>query len=124
MTYQFRYAPLVVNIPRFQAPFNKTSTGNEPVREWLFSLPEDEKKTIGEDIKTVQFGCPIGMPVARKADRDLWEVRSNLQNKIARVLFTDEGSQIVLLHGLIKKSQKLPQKDLELAKRRLANLRG
>jgi len=75
----------------------------------LLSLQEDEKKTIGEDIKTVRFGWPIGMPVSRKVDRDLWEVRSNLQNKIARVLFTVEGSRIVLLHGLIKKTQKLPQ---------------
>lgn len=90
----------------------------------LLSLHEEEKKTIGEDIKTVQFGWPIGMPVARKVDKDLWEVRSKLQNKIARVLFTVEGSQIVLLHGLIKKTQKLPQQDLELAKRRLADLRG
>jgi len=114
----------VTNIPRFQVHFYKTDTGNEPVRDWLLTLQQDERKTIGEDIKTVQFGWPIGMPIARKAEKDLWEVRSKLQNKIARVLFTVEGSQIVLLHGFIKKTQKLPQQDLELAKRRLANLRG
>jgi len=64
------------------------------------------------------------MPVSRKIFKDLWEVRSNLHNKIARVVFTVEGSTIVLLHGLIKKTQNLPQKDLEIAKRRLADLRG
>jgi phage-related protein len=68
-------------------------------------LQQDERKTIGEDIKTVQFGWPIGMPIARKVEKDLWEVRSKLQNKIARVLFTVQGSQIVLLHGFIKKTQ-------------------
>lgn len=83
-----------------------------------------KKKTIGEDIKTVQFGWPIGMPVARKVVRDLWEVRSGLHNKIARVIFTVEGSKIILLHGFIKKTQKIPQKDLDIAKRRLADLRG
>ena len=94
------------------------------MRDWLLSLQQDERKTIGEDIKTVQFGWPIGMPIARKVEKDLWEVRSKLQNKIARMLFTVEGSQIVLLHGFIKKTQKMPQNDLELAKRRLAHLRG
>jgi phage-related protein len=114
----------VINTPRFQVKFYKSDAGNEPVREWLLSLREDEKKTIGEDIKTVQFGWPIGMPVARKVEKDLWEIRSKLQNKIARVLFTVESSKIVLLHGFIKKTQKIPGKDLELAKRRLADLRG
>jgi phage-related protein len=114
----------VTNIPRFQVKFYKTDTGNEPVREWLLSLSQDEKKTIGEDIKTVQFGWPVGMPVSRKVSKDLWEVRSSLHNKIARVIFTVEGSTIVLLHGLIKKTQKLPQKDLDIAKKRLADLRG
>ena len=104
--------------------FYKTDTGNEPVREWLLSLSQDEKKAIGEDIKTVQFGWPVGMPVARKVSKDLWEVRSSLNNKIARVLFTVERSTIVLLHGFIKKTQKIPSKDLETAKRRLSNLRG
>ena len=114
----------MTNIPRLQVRFYKTNTGNEPVREWLLSLSQEEKKTIGEDIKTVQFGWPIGMPVCRKVFKDLWEIRSNLHKKIARVIFTIDGSTIVLIHGLIKKTQKLPQKDLDIAKKRLADLRG
>ena len=104
--------------------FFKTETGNEPVREWLLSLSQDEKKIIGEDIKTVQFGWPIGMPAARKVSKDLWEVRSNLNSKIARVLFTVDGSKIILLHGFIKKTQNIPAKELDIVKRRLSNLRG
>jgi len=114
----------VTNIPRFQVKFYKTNAGNEPVKEWLLSLEQADKKTIGEDIKTIQFGWPIGMPVSRKVAKDLWEVRSKLNNRIARVIFTVEGSEIVLLHGFIKKTQKLPQKDFEIAKTRLADLRG
>ena len=98
--------------------------GNEPVREWLKSLPHDDRKTIGEDVKTVQFGWPLGMPVVRKMDKELWEVRSRLDNRIARILFTIDGNVMVLLHGFIKKSQKTPPKDLEVAKSRLAQLRG
>ena len=79
---------------------------------------------IGEDIKTVQFGWPLGMPVVRKLDPGLWELRSNLRNRIARTIFTVEGNVMILLHGFVKKSQKTPKSDLELAKRRANNLRG
>ena len=109
---------------RLKVVFFRTEIGKEPVRDWLKSLNKDDRKTIGEDVKTVQFGWPIGMPVVRKIDRDLWEVRSRLENRIARVLFTVEDDVMVLLHGFIKKTQKTPQKDLEVAKRRLAQLRG
>jgi phage-related protein len=81
-----------------------------------------ERKIIGEDIKTVQYGFPLGMPLVRKLKPDLWEVRSMLPNWIARSLVTLYDENIVLLHGLIKKSQKPPLEDLYLALKRLANL--
>jgi phage-related protein len=90
---------------RLRVNFYKTESGNEPVREWLRSLPRTEKKIIGEDIKTVQYGWPLGMPLVRKIDTGLWEVRSELGNRIARVLFTVQGNVMLLLHGFIKKSQ-------------------
>jgi len=105
--------------------FYRTESGSEPVRRWLRSLPKEERKIIGDDIKTVQFGWPLGMPLVRKIEPDLWEVRSRLKNKIARVLFTIHENQIILLlHGLMKKDQKLSLKDKNLAKQRLAKLRG
>lgn len=42
-----------------------TDAGSEPVKEWLKSLPAIERKVIGEDIKTVQLGWPLGMPMVR-----------------------------------------------------------
>jgi phage-related protein len=102
--------------------FYCTASGREPVREWLKSLPAEERKIIGEDIKTVQFGFPLGMPLVRKLKPQLWEVRSILPSRIARTLFTVHEDAIVLLHGLIKKSQKTPMEDLDLAVKRLANL--
>ena len=75
------------------------------MRDWLKSLPVEERKIIGEDIKTVQFGFPLGMPLVRKLKSGLWEVRSMLPNRIARTLFTLYEDDIVLLHGFIKKSQ-------------------
>jgi phage-related protein len=87
-------------------------------------LPLESKKIIGEDVKTVQFGWPLGMPVVRKLEIDLWEVRSTLPKQIARIIFTVDDGLMVLLHGFIKKSQKTPPADIKLARERLAQLRG
>jgi len=105
-----------------EARFFRTETGNEPVREWLRSLPDEDKKAIGEDIKTVQYGWPIGMPLARKMCNGVWEVRTRLENKISRVLFTLSENQIILLHGFIKKTEKTPKDDLDLAIKRMKQL--
>ena len=110
--------------PRLKVVFFKTLTGNEPVREWLKSLSLQDKKVIGEDIKTAQFGWPLGMPLVRKLEPGLWEVRSHINAGIARVLFTVDGNFMVLLHGFVKKSMKTPLDDLSLARKRLLQLRG
>ena len=73
---------------RVPAIFYRTEAGGEPVREWLKGLSPEDRKTIGEDIKTVEFGWPIGMPVCKPLGGGIYEVRSSLaQNRIARVLF-------------------------------------
>ena len=102
----------------------RESTGSEPVRDWLKRLPVEEKREIGADIKTVQFGWPIGMPVVNHIDGDVWEVRTRLSTRIARVLFVLEGSVMVLLHRFIKKERKTPKADLDIAKQRLKKLRS
>jgi phage-related protein len=104
--------------------FFRTGRGNEPVREWLKSLAPVEKRAIGEDVKTVQFGWPLGMPLVRKLEPGLWEIRSNLPSGIARIIFTVKGSAMILLHGFIKKSQKAPLDDLQLARARLGQIQG
>lgn len=112
------------SLPRLTVRFYREASGSEPVREWLKSLPNDEKCEIGTDIKTVQFGWPIGMPVVRHMEKDIWEVRSRLSTRIARVLFTLEGSEMILLHGFIKRDRKTPKPDLDLARQRLRKLRS
>lgn len=110
-------------LPRLTVRFFRESTGSEPVRDWLKRLPVEEKREIGSDIKTVQFGWPIGMPVVDHIDGDVWEVRTRLSTRIARVLFVLEGNVMVLLHGFIKKERKTPKADLDIAKQRLKKLR-
>ena len=87
-------------------------------------MQSKHRKTIGEDIKTLQFGWPVGMPLARKMEDGLWELRSGISAGIARTFFSIFDDKIVLLHGFVKKSQKTPTKELAIAKRRLGKLRS
>ena len=57
--------------PILNVVFYKNEAGNEPVREWLKDLPKEDRQTIGEDIKTAQYGWPLGMPLIRKIERGL-----------------------------------------------------
>jgi phage-related protein len=118
------YVIIMTDEPDFilSVRFYVTERGAEPVRDWLKKLPRDYRKVIGEDIKTVQYGWPLGMPVVRKLDPGLWEVRSHVKDGIARVLFTVHGDSMVLLHGFIKKSRETPPEDLESARKRKKNL--
>lgn len=114
----------MIDQPLLSVRFFRTAAGREPVREWLKELPPSDRQRIGEDIKTVQYGWPMGMPLVEKVEANLWTVRSrDLTLGIARTFFTVDGSLMILLHGFIKKSQKIPQEELELARKRLSLLR-
>ncbi len=107
---------------RMDVVFYRTDSGSEPVRDWLKSLTKAEKRIIGGDIKTVQYGWPLGMPVVRKLEQGLWEIRSRLDKRIARILFMVQDNTMILLHGFIKKSQKIAKADLVLARQRKTKL--
>jgi phage-related protein len=111
-----------VSKPKLTVRFFRSALGREPVRDWLKGLPEESRKAIGDDIRTVQFGWPIGMPLVEKLEADLWEVRVTLPDGIARVLFTIQESEAILLHGFVKKSRKIPRDDLDTARRRRRQL--
>jgi len=104
---------------KLRVRFWSSPAGREPVREWLLELDSADRKLIGDKILTVQFRWPVGMPTVRKMEAGLWEVRVNLSSgKIARILFTTFEGNMVLLHGFIKKSQKTPDSELNLARSR------
>jgi phage-related protein len=108
---------------RLPAAFYRASNGQEPVRVWLKALSPEDRRTLGEDIRTLEFGWPVGMPLCRSLSHGLWEVRSNLTDaKIGRVIFCMFDGMAILLHGIIKKTQKTPKSDLELALRRKKEL--
>lgn len=103
--------------------FWRSAAGREPVREWLRSLDRADRGVIGDDLRMLQFGWPIGMPLVRKLVDHIWELRSSLpRNREARLLFTTSATQIVILSGFIKKTQKTPDVEIKLARKRLKEL--
>jgi len=104
---------------KLEVVFFQTKKGSEPVREWLGKQTKTDKKSIGEDIKTVQFGWPLGMPLVGNLGQGMWEIRIRLtHNRIARVLFFMDENTMVLVNGFIKKTQKTPKPELDLSRQR------
>ena len=97
-------APKIVH-----AVFFDTGSGRRPVRDWLMELPPEDRKVIGADIATLEYGWPVGVPKCAPMTgvKGLYEVRSNISSgQIARVFFILVGRRMLLLHGFIKKTQK------------------
>lgn len=106
--------------PQLPVRFYRSSTGTEPVVEWLRKLPKEDRRIIGTDLMKVQFGWPIGMPLVRGLKDGLWEIRCRLRtDRIARLMLCFYEGELVVLHGFIKKSQQTPLGDLALAKKRM-----
>lgn len=100
-------------LPKLKAAFYAqpgSDPPSQPVRDWLQRLPKAERVEIGGDIQAVQFGWPLGLPLVKHLQGDLWEVRTSLATRIARVIFAVEGNTIYLLHGFIKTTQKTPSR--------------
>lgn len=125
------YVPIMVLLDmveakRFPARFFQSDTGRMPVRDWLLDLTSDDRKAVGDDIRAAEFGWPIGMPLCRPISgrKGLWEIRSDLSDgRIARVFFCAFEGEMILLHGMIKKTQKTPEKDLDVAEKRMKGLK-
>ena len=118
--YQNRYS---LNLKKVSAVFYKTEAGNEPVREFLLALSDEDKKSLGADIMAVEMLWPVGYPRVRKLEKDLWEIRSVISDKrLVRIFFTVCENRVILLHSIIKKSKKTPKYDIDVANKRKSQL--
>ena len=104
---------------KLPAVFYRAQRGTEPVREWLKELSKEDRRALGEDIAYVQYKWPLGKPSVDHLRGPIWEVRTRLDNRIARTLFAVQSGQMILLHGFIKKTQQTLTADIELALNRL-----
>ncbi len=80
------------------------------------------KKTYRPGHKDRSVGLAPRHALVRSIGNGLWEIRTDLPRRIARVIFCIRKEHIVLLHGFIKKTQSIPKKDIELAKDRMDRL--
>lgn len=113
----------MTSLKKLPAKFYATKSGNEPVREWLKELDGSDRKIVGGDIATAEYGWPVGMPLSKSLGNGLFEIRTHISNgRISRVIFAVVNKQMILLHGLIKKTQKTPKQDLDLALNRLKEI--
>ena len=104
---------------RIDLVFYRTAAGNEPVRDWLIDLPAANRREVGLDLQRVQFRWPVGMPLVRPMGKGLFEVRTPLPDgTTARVMICFQGGELYALHGFVKKAQKTPASDLEIARKR------
>ena len=98
------------------AEFYRTEAGGEPVRDFLRKeLLSNERRLVGKDIRAVEYGWPIGMPVCKDLKNGLFEVRTDFSNRICRILFGIYGRRMILFHGFIKKSESTPKVDMDTA---------
>jgi phage-related protein len=105
--------------------FFRTEAGAEPVRDWLRALPKLDRKIVGEGLKQLEYGWPIGMPLCRALGGGLFELRASLATRrIARVMVCAFENELYALHGFIKKTQKTPEADMKLARSRKRQLEG
>jgi phage-related protein len=108
-----------------QVVFYRTESGNEVVLNAIKKLSAEDRKKIGEDLRVVQIAFPVGPPLCRPLQGRLWEVRSSLPSRREYRLICTYDSQtdtIVVLHGFIKKTQKTPPNQINLARSRCKKL--
>jgi len=105
--------------------FYRSGNGREPVREWLKDLDAADRQAVGQDLMRAQWRWPVGMPLCRAMGQGLWEIRTELpSHRIARVLLCLDEGVLVALHAFIKKTQKTPDDELALARKRQKELQA
>jgi phage-related protein len=105
--------------------FYRSNSAKEPVREWLKALDAADRLAVGQDLMRAQWRWPVGMPLCRSMAQGLWEIRTELPSqRIARVLLCLDEGALVALHSFIKKTQKTPDDELALARKRQKELKS
>ena len=94
----------------------------EEIFEWPAGIAADYYQ-LTERMKLV--GPNLGMPYTRAFGSGLFEIRAKAREGIGRAFYcTVVGNRIMILHSIIKKTQKTPDQDLELARKRMKEVKN
>jgi phage-related protein len=101
--------------------FYKDKSGNEPVKEFILNQSDG---AIGEILHVLdllyRFNLSLGKTYVEKVEGRIWELRIKHSSDFYRNLyFTFSGKKFILLHALVKKSDKLPTRDIQKAIKRM-----
>jgi len=101
----------------------RDARGNLPVDDFIRSLPLKGRGRVYWTLELLkEFGLQLSMPYTRPLRGKLWELRIRSGRSAYRILyFAFTGQRFVLLHGFRKKSRKTPQREFQIAERRMAD---
>ncbi len=102
--------------------FYSSSNGRQYVINFIKKLDQKTQANCLHLIDILEkYGNEIERKYSKKIIYNLYELRI-LGKKQVRIFYTINNNSIILLHGFIKKSNRIPQKELEIAKRRLKDI--
>ncbi|MDD5703212.1 MAG: type II toxin-antitoxin system RelE/ParE family toxin [Dehalococcoidales bacterium] len=101
--------------------YYKAASGQIPVKEFIEALNVKERAKVARTIDLLEeFGINLGMPYAEHVEGELWELRARLSNNRYRIIyFLNTGQVFIMLHGFVKKTQKIPKSEIKIANKRL-----
>lgn len=107
--------------------YRKTTNKPSPVEEFINKLGTENKKAQAKVLRSLlllsEYGLDLGFPYISNVSKKLWELRISFGNNQYRVLFTIVSNKIIiLLHAFSKKTGKIPDRELEIAYKRLSNV--
>lgn len=94
---------------------------NENLEQEIFNLPDGLlARYLHLTDLMIEFGSNLGLPHTKAIGSGLFELRVKSKEGIARVFFcTKIGKKVIILHSYIKKSQKIPKRELKIAVSRM-----
>lgn len=109
-------------VSEWRLVYYKTAAGRSPVREYIAGLDARERTRVTFDLDLLEtFGLELGAPYVRSLGSKLWELRTTGSTQHRVVYFAAPGKRMVLLHAFVKRTQKTPQAEIEIAMRRMAD---
>lgn len=104
----------------FKVDFYRRPDGTKPVGEFIKSLNLKMKAKVVADLHILEeYGNMAREPLSKELNDGIFEIRTIEGNDIVRILyFFDKGRIIIATNGFVKKQQKTPKKEIDLAKQR------
>jgi phage-related protein len=100
--------------------YYRTSSGREPVREYIYSLPKEDLVIITGDLEQIRdCGIMTAQVVTRKLIDKLWEIKTGTRNQQRIFYCVMSGDSLVLLHACKKQKEGAQRNDVELAYKRM-----